>query len=178
MWKDGLSPAQELFGHPVQLRQLTCPLSYVPSHVNGRSQQQMLIRQPGKGTKLPTRSQPIWASSWQSSRNTKPNIQTVGYLWYHYIRTTQAVLCQDTKRTNSSQKQTLLTQTKPNFNYNPCSKQTPHTLEPTTTIEPCRSSRVNYPSRLSQDPTWVLSSSVVPSEELGGDTIKYIPGVL
>ena len=88
----------------------------------------------------------------------------------------QYLICQDTKRMNSSQKQTLLTQTKPNFNCNPCSKQTPHTLEPTTTIEPRRSSRVKYPSRLSQDPAW--GSSVVLSEELGGDTINYIPGVM
>ena len=89
---------------------------------------------PGKGAKLlqPTRSQPSWASSWQSCRNTKPNVQTVGYLWcYHCIRTTQTVL-QDTKWTNSNKKQTLLTQTKPNFNCNPCSKRTPHTHEPTS----------------------------------------------
>ena len=176
--KDGLSPAQKLFGHPVQ--------DTLPAHHRSFAQEWQKSSQDAE--KAVTETQNKLQQSYNQHAHDLSTLQignhvaiqnptskmwdiygiitAIGPFRRYFIKTQNGRVLVRNRR--FLRKRNPLSIAAPAGAHVPTHISTPTPLS--STMEPRKSSRVKTaPNRLSKDPTWLFSSSVSQPKELGGE---------
>ena len=125
--KDGLSPAQKLFGHPVQDTLPAHRRSFAPEWQRSSQEADSATTHTSKTSQAAYDQHahpppPVRPPGRQPCCSAEPHLQTVGHLRnYHSSRTVQAILHQNTEWSHPCQEPAIYSKKKPTVNCRPFS---------------------------------------------------------